>query len=196
MMSKDLYEVYVAYDKQGNPLYVGQGAKGRHKHCTSGKSHNKLLNKFYFMQGENELVVKVIYNNLNKEDSLRIEKEMIRDLNPEFNMTNKILNIKVRDFKTDYVTLDMLREHKSQYVGYFKSISHLSEDAIEQKILEHVAVAEDMFNTGHSENLIRMCGEDCFYDTPFFVKYKGSWVVNKAARSLFGSTAKNISMLF
>ena len=26
-MSKDLYEVYVAYDKQGNPLYVGQGAK-------------------------------------------------------------------------------------------------------------------------------------------------------------------------
>lgn len=36
-MSQDLYEVYVAYDKQGNPLYVGQGAKGRHKHCTSGK---------------------------------------------------------------------------------------------------------------------------------------------------------------
>ena len=50
-MSKDLYEVYVAYDKQGNPLYVGQGAKDRHKHCTSGKSHNKLLNKFYFTQG-------------------------------------------------------------------------------------------------------------------------------------------------
>ena len=47
-MSQDFYEVYVAYDKQGNPLYVGQGAKGRHKHCTSGKSHNKLLNKFYF----------------------------------------------------------------------------------------------------------------------------------------------------
>ena len=195
-MIKDLYEVYVAYDKQGNPLYVGQGAKGRHKHCTSGKSHNKLLNKFYFTQGENELVVKVIYNNLTKEDSLRIEKEMIQDLNPEFNMTNKILNIKVRDFKTDYVTLDMLREYKSQYVGYFKSISHLSEYAIEQKVLEDANIAEDMFNRGHSKNLVRMCGEECFYNTPFFVKHKGCWVVNKAARDLFDSTAKNISMLF
>ena len=142
-MSKDLYEVYVAYDKQGNPLYVGQGTKGRHKHCTSGKSHNKLLNKFYFTQGENELVVKVIHSNLTKEDSLRIEKEMIRDLNPEFNLTNKILNIKARDFKTDYVTLDMLREYKTQYVGYFKSISHLSEYAIEQKVLEEIDSEDD-----------------------------------------------------
>ena len=196
MMSKDFYEVYVAYDKQGNPLYVGQGAKGRHKHCTSGKSHNKLLNKFYFTQGENELVVKVVHSNLTKEDSLRIEKDMIQNLNPEFNLTNKILNIKARDFKTDYVTLDMLREYKSQYVDYFKSISHLSEYDIEQKILEDATLAEDMFNRGYSEDLIRMCGEDCFYNTPFFVKYDGSWVVNKASYNLFDSTAKNISMLF
>ena len=195
-MSKDYYEVYIAYDKQGNPLYVGQGTKGRHKHCTSGKSHNKLLNKFYFTQGENELVVKVIYNNLTKEASLRIEKDLIRDLNPDFNIAHKNPSVKVRDFKTDYVTLEMMRDYKHQYTDYFESISKLSYEGIKQKVLEGVSIADDMFATGHSENLIRMCGEDCFSNTPFFVKCNGAWVVNKAAYNLFDSTPEEISMLF
>ena len=195
-MIKDLYEVYVAYDKQGKPLYVGQGASGRHKHCTSGKSHNKLLNKFYFTHEDDELVVKVLHKNLTKEDSLRIEKDLIQELNPDFNIAHKNPSVKLRDFKTDYVTLEMMRDYKHQYTDYFESISKLSYESIKQKVLEGANIAEDMFTRGHSENLIRMCGEDCFSNTPFFVKCNGAWVVNKAAYNLFDSTPEEISMLF
>lgn len=141
-------------------------------------------------------MVKVIHNNLTKEESLRIERKLIRDLNPAFNVAHKIPNITARDFGTDYVTLSMLREYKSQYTDYFESISGLGDDAIVHRILGDVAVAEDMFRTGHSENLIRLCGEGCFYKTPFFVKHNGSWVVNRAAYNLFDSTAEEISILF
>ena len=45
-------EVYIAYGENNEVLYVGQGNTGRHKHCLSGTSHNRDLNKYYFNNGE------------------------------------------------------------------------------------------------------------------------------------------------
>ena len=45
-------EVYVAYGENNEVLYVGQGNIGRYKHCLSGTSHNKELNRYYFNNGE------------------------------------------------------------------------------------------------------------------------------------------------
>ena len=45
-------EVYVAYGGNNEILYVGQGNIGRHKHCLSGISHNRDLNRYYFTNGD------------------------------------------------------------------------------------------------------------------------------------------------
>ena len=44
-------EVYIAYGENNEVLYVGQGNIGRHKHCLSGTSHNRDLNRYYFNNG-------------------------------------------------------------------------------------------------------------------------------------------------
>ena len=195
-MNTKMYEVYVAYDKCSKPLYVGQGLTGRHKHCTSGVSHNKLLNKFYFTHGDDGMIVKVVHKNISREDSLQIEKDLIRKLNPEFNVVRHFPLAKEVDFNTDYVTLEILQEYRHQYTKYFESISKLSEGCLVQRVLEDAAIAEGIFNKGYLDHLIKMCGEDCLYTTPFFVKNNDSWVFNRAAHNLFDSTAKHISKLF
>ena len=40
-------EVYIAYGENNEVLYVGQGNIGRHKHCLSGTSHCRELNRYY-----------------------------------------------------------------------------------------------------------------------------------------------------
>ena len=62
-MSKDLYEVYKAVSQEGEVLYVGYGKRGRHTHCMSGISHNKELNRYYFMNS-GKMFVEVIHENL------------------------------------------------------------------------------------------------------------------------------------
>ena len=45
-MTNRVYEVYVCrYD--GEIVYIGQGLKGRHKHCSSGISHVYGLTRLY-----------------------------------------------------------------------------------------------------------------------------------------------------
>ena len=45
-------EVYIAYGENNEVLYVGQGNIGRHKHCLSGTSHNRDLNRYYFKDAQ------------------------------------------------------------------------------------------------------------------------------------------------
>ena len=45
-MSKH-FEVYIC-KLDGNIIYIGSGANGRHKHCNSGCSHVYDLNKLHF----------------------------------------------------------------------------------------------------------------------------------------------------
>ena len=46
------FYVYHAYSKFGELLYVGKGTGDRWKHCLSGASNNKDINRYYFMNGE------------------------------------------------------------------------------------------------------------------------------------------------
>ena len=54
-------EVYIAYGGNNEVLYVGQGNIGRHKHCLSGTSHCRELNRYYFSNGENSIFVDVVF---------------------------------------------------------------------------------------------------------------------------------------
>ena len=79
-------EVYVAYGENNEVLYVGQGNTGRHKHCLSGTSHNRDLNRYYFNNGEDGSIrVEILHTNLTQDEAIEIEMELINKLKPLFN---------------------------------------------------------------------------------------------------------------
>ena len=79
-------EVYIAYGNDNEVLYVGQGNTGRHKHCLSGTSHNKDLNRYYFNNGEDGSIrVDILHTNLTQDEAIEIEMGVINKLKPLFN---------------------------------------------------------------------------------------------------------------
>lgn len=84
-------EVYIAYGIKGEVLYVGQGNIGRNAHCYSGASHNKQLNRYYFLNGEDDSIKTKIHSYTNCEiEALEIEVATIRELSPLYNATNQV----------------------------------------------------------------------------------------------------------
>lgn len=69
----------------GEVVYVGEGKPGRHEHLNSGTSHVYEANKVHF-SGE-FIEVEIFKDNLTKQESLRIEKELIQKLQPTWNRT-------------------------------------------------------------------------------------------------------------
>lgn len=82
-MENNTYIVYVAYDVSGTCLYVGEGKPDRWRHIISGTSHVYEANRWHF-KNKNP-VVKVLHEGLTKEDSRRIEYELIQELKPLWN---------------------------------------------------------------------------------------------------------------
>jgi hypothetical protein len=76
------YVVYCA-SLGDSVLYVGSGAKGRERHCTSGRSNCLELNEHYFKK--DAVVVKILEFLDNKQQSLILEEHYIRELNPLYN---------------------------------------------------------------------------------------------------------------
>ena len=54
-MNKEYY-TYGAYGIHGELLYIGYGKGNRYQHCNNGMSSNKGLNRYYFLNGENECI--------------------------------------------------------------------------------------------------------------------------------------------
>ena len=83
-MTTYLYEVYVCTRKDTNEVvYVGQGKRGRHKHCRSDTSHCYGLNKFHF-EGV-EISIRILLKQT-QEDALQLEKILIDKYQPTFNI--------------------------------------------------------------------------------------------------------------
>lgn len=82
-MSK-IYELYLCTYKK-EVVYVGQGVRGRHKHCNSGISHVFELNEIYFLEGANALEVEVVKQDTCKATISRMEVEYILSKKPRFN---------------------------------------------------------------------------------------------------------------
>ena len=79
-MSKH-FEVYIC-KLDGNIIYIGSGANGRHKHCNSGCSHVYDLNKLHFEGKVFDIQVKKFND---KQDSINHEKDLILKHKPRFN---------------------------------------------------------------------------------------------------------------
>ncbi len=80
---KKAYEVYICkYNDE--IVYIGEGALGRHNHCTSGTSHVFGLNELYFTGDRKLFGVSVKYYPT-KEKASEVEKDLIKTHKPKFN---------------------------------------------------------------------------------------------------------------
>jgi hypothetical protein len=73
------YYVYVCYVNQ-NPVYVGKGKNLRYLHCTSGKSHNPMINKALLEYGSSNFNIHMAAENLSESDAFKIERAVINDI--------------------------------------------------------------------------------------------------------------------
>lgn len=75
------FEVYICR-LDGDIVYIGSGANGRHKHCNSGCSHVYDLNRLHFEGKTFDVQVKKFND---KQESLDNEKELILKHKPKYN---------------------------------------------------------------------------------------------------------------
>lgn len=80
---KKSYVYVVVYKSE--IVYIGKGNKSRWKHSSNGKSHNIKLNELFY---SGEVVdVFILQDGLSDGEALRLETEVIREINPAFNST-------------------------------------------------------------------------------------------------------------
>ena len=110
-MSSNGYEVYEVYIDD-TLVYVGSGAKGRHKHANSGTSHVYELNKAHFdaLNGNGSgVTTKVVARFNTKQESVDHEKTLIRTKLPKFNVVAnparlKPMNLDKAEFSIQFMS--------------------------------------------------------------------------------------------
>lgn len=117
------FYVYHAYGVSGELLYVGKGSGERYKHCSSGVSSKKNLNRYYFQNGEGECITTSIVEYFDTEvEALCYEKYSIELNRPTFNSeVDKYL-------KEDLSPIQRLE------LGYKVNFRQLAENYYEAKI--------------------------------------------------------------
>lgn len=84
---KKSYVYVVVYKSE--IVYIGKGNKGRWKHSNNGKSHNTNLNELFY---KGEVVdVFILQDGLSDGEALRLESELIKEINPAFNSSQENL---------------------------------------------------------------------------------------------------------
>lgn len=109
-MSK-VYELYHC-KYQGEVVYIGQGARGRHRHCNSGCSHVYELNEIYFTKGKDVLDVYIVQEFFDKEVAEEQEVLHIQKYRPTL---NKVHNDSSRRQVKAQESLALKRELLSKY---------------------------------------------------------------------------------
>lgn len=76
------YEVYIVRH-EGVPMYVGEGKEGRYLHVNSGTSNVYEANRMHFQGIELDVEVITVQD---KEASVELERELIKELRPAWNV--------------------------------------------------------------------------------------------------------------
>lgn len=109
--------VYAAYGIDNELLYIGKGKGDRWKHCASGISSSRDLNRYYFSNGEGDCIKVKILQRFSK-DSTATSKELnlIKQYSPPFNLSGaRVTNVKM---------MDEIKEHYnlvSKYLEYSRT---------------------------------------------------------------------------
>lgn len=83
----ECYYVYGAFGVDDELLYIGKGKGSRWKHCSSGISSSKALNRYYFLNGEGDCVTaRILHRFSSNSKAVKKEKELISLYQPPFNL--------------------------------------------------------------------------------------------------------------
>lgn len=80
--NKNIYYVYGCYVDRVLK-YIGKGKGDRWKHCTSGNSSCKELNRDFFLG--KSMNVEILYDNLSEDEALKLEKLLLSVGNSLYN---------------------------------------------------------------------------------------------------------------
>jgi len=97
------HEVYIARYK-GDVLYIGEGKRGRSEHVKSGISNIYTLNKLHF---SGEVVDVEVIPCETKEQSKRLEKELIQYLQPLYNTEHSTLEQQMKLMRRELKLFDL-----------------------------------------------------------------------------------------
>lgn len=97
------HEVYIASYK-GDVLYIGEGKVGRSEHVKSGISNIYTLNKLHF---SGEVVDVEVIPCETKEQSKRLEKELIQSLQPLYNTEHSTLEQQMKVMRRELKLFDL-----------------------------------------------------------------------------------------
>lgn len=136
-MSNKVYEVYICkYDDE--IVYIGEGALGRHNHCTNGTSHVYELNELHFTGDRKLFTVEVKYFQT-KEIASEIEKELIKIHKPKFNKKgNGCTSIEDRKLFRGLILekLNTMRKTQTQKEKLIKCVDEFLEFHTDQMLRE------------------------------------------------------------
>lgn len=117
--------------------YIGRGQDGREFHLNTGMSHVYEANRAHF-EGKEFKIHKFLCSS--KEESIKLEKDLIRSLNPLWNKQYNANNPRVHYSKVgDYCELDesILDALFENYYSYVKCLKENNDLKSEVQALEH-----------------------------------------------------------
>lgn len=83
----ECHYVYGAFGVDGELLYIGKGKGTRWKHCSSGISSSKALNRYYFQNGEGDCITtRILHRFSSNSKAVKKERELISLYQPPFNL--------------------------------------------------------------------------------------------------------------
>ena len=162
-----MYELYYCMHN-GEVVYIGQGAKGRHAHCNSGCSHVYSLNEIHFKEGVDALETKVIMFGRDKEEMVRLEKEHILALKPKFN--SQYLKRRVEDPQAVIESMNM----KKALLEYPRT--HGGKKGTEPYVQKYEKLCNEFFEFHSTQNIIDK--DIVLYKRSSYHKYGAKYLAN------------------
>lgn len=190
-MSK-IYELYTCSYK-GAVVYVGEGLKGRHKHCNSGCSHVYELNRIHFQEGEQVLDVNVIEETTTKSSVSKKERFLIDKYRPMFN----------KNFTKNHNPKDLMLEgkdfrYKIKFYGYntaktkksLEKYENLCNDFIDYFGYSEIETGD--IKIASSEHYLKIKLPSLASLSRWLREPRTSGKINKTANSVFFQYFKNV----
>ncbi len=158
------YYVYKAIaergEHKGKVVYIGKGKGLRLQHCLSGCSSSKEINKYFFLNGEEESMSVHIMEYFETDlEALKRESELIKELRPIF---NKLEIVKpVQDYKEFFSKFCKVLRKNNRKTGsklYTKTLDQV------KAFVSFYTLTELQKGCKVSRTISKNCNNTCVYD--------------------------------
>lgn len=162
-VGKGEHYVYAAYGVNKELLYIGKGKGTRWKHCSSGISSSKALNRYYFSNGEDgSISTAILFRFPTNAKALHKEKELIDMYQPPFNLDGigspkMVLMKEVGEYYRGlekYLT-DLDRDlGRKKYINWLNKLKHFVKILGYARLIEGMPVSKDSLNKYNDTKLL------------------------------------------